>query len=81
MDGAGADDDKNSVIVACQNSRSTVASGSDGLLRDRRRNDLVTKQSRLDEGVVLKENRVRNERGEEKYASGGDGRTPITRRS
>lgn len=62
VDRAGANDDENSIIVPGQDSSAIVASGSDGLLRGGRRNDLVAKQGRLDEGVVLEENRVRCEK-------------------
>jgi hypothetical protein len=63
VDRAGANDDENSIIVPGQNSSAVVASGSNGLLRGGRRDDLVAKQGRLDEGVVLEENRVRCEKG------------------
>lgn len=55
VDRAGADDNEDSIIVARQNSSGIVASRSDGLLRDGRRNDFMTEQSRLNEGVVLEE--------------------------
>lgn len=53
MDRAGADDHEDSIIVSGQNPSGIVTGGSDGLLRGRRRYDLVAKQSRLDEGIVL----------------------------
>lgn len=52
VDRARADDNENPVIVSCQNPGGGVTSGSDGLLRERGRNDLVTKQSRLNEWIV-----------------------------
>ena len=54
MDRAGANDNENSIIVSSQNPSRIVAGGSDGLLGDRSGDDLMAKQGRLDEGVVLK---------------------------
>ena len=53
MNGAGANDNENSIIAAGQNSSGIVASGSNGLLSDGRRNYLVAEQSGLNEGIVL----------------------------
>lgn len=52
MDRAGANDNENPIIVACQNSSSSVAGRSDGLLGDRGGNDLMAEESRLNEWVV-----------------------------
>ena len=54
MDRAGANDNEDSIIVSSQNSSRIVAGRSDGLLGDRSGDDLMAKQGRLDEGVVLK---------------------------
>lgn len=79
MDRTGANDDKKSIVVSGQDPSTVVASGGNGLLGSRRRNDLVTKQSGLHEGVILDgiESEVKN------VGRGGDRgvRTPMTRRS
>lgn len=81
MDRAGANNDKDPIIVARQNPSGIVASGSNSLLRDRGRNHLVAEESGLNKGIVL-QNRVRSGKGEDGYVNGcGDGRTPTTRRS
>ena len=62
MDQVGADNNKNPIIISGQNPGCVVASGGDGLLRDRSRDDLVAEQGGLDEGVILEQGEVRNER-------------------
>ena len=78
MDRAGTNDDENPIIVSGQNPGGIVASRGNRLLGGRGRDDLVAEEGGLDEGVVLKLNRVRNEKQEN---VGGDRRTPTTRRS
>lgn len=78
VDGAGTDDDQNPIIVSRQNPGGIVASRGDCLLGGRGRNDLVAEEGGLDEGVVLKSNRVRNGKSE---GIGCNRHTPTTRRS
>ena len=54
MDRAGANDNEDSIIVSSQNPSRIVAGRSNGLLGDRSGDDLMAKQGRLDEGVILK---------------------------
>lgn len=53
MNGAGADDDKESIVISRQDPGRIVASRGNGLLGGRRRNDFVTEQSGLNKGVIL----------------------------
>lgn len=53
VDGAGTNDNDESVVISGQNSRRIVASRSNGLLGGSSGDNLVTEQSRLDKGVVL----------------------------
>lgn len=68
VDRAGTNDDKNPIIVPGQNPSGVVASRGNRLLGGRGRNDLMAKEGGLDEGVVLKLNRVRNGKWEEMAA-------------
>jgi hypothetical protein len=53
VDGARADDDKDAVVLACQNARGVETGGGYRALGAYGRDDLVSEQGRLDEGVVL----------------------------
>ena len=53
VDGAGADDDEETIILACEDPGSSEASGSDSGKRALGGDDLVAEESGLDEGIVL----------------------------
>lgn len=53
MDRARADDDKHSIIVACQYACGVVTSGSNSALRLWSRANFMAKEGRLDERVIL----------------------------
>ena len=53
MDRTGADNDEKTVIGTRENSGSIEASRGNGSLRDLRGRNLVSKKSRLNEGVIL----------------------------
>ena len=77
---ARANDDEKSIVISGQNSSTVVASRGDSLLGGRRRDYLVAKQSRLDEGVILDWNESET-KSVRKGGGDSDRRTPMTRRS
>jgi hypothetical protein len=53
VNGTGTNDDQETVVIASDDSCRSIAAFGDGFLRSRGQLHLVTKEARLDEGIVL----------------------------
>lgn len=69
MDGAGADDDEETIVTACEDAGSAVACGRDCLLCIGGGDDLMAEKSRLEERIVLGDGERGSRREKSTYAN------------